>query len=87
MEVWNLSSSVHIDIERVSAATVTISFLVHFRGSLYSWSCESLSLEIDRDNVLASAMNQMGRILGHALRSRSLHVTFKNEPGTCMFLL
>ena len=26
-------------------------------------------------------MNQMGKTLGHALRNRSLHVTFKNEPG------
>ena len=73
--------------ECLPSVIVTISLLVHFRGSLYSWSCESLSLEIDRDNVLASAMNQMGRMLGHALRRRSLHVTFKNEPGTCMFLL
>ena len=54
----------------------------HFRGSSpYSWAGESLSLDIDRENVLGSAMNQMGRTLGHALRNRSLHVTFKNEPG------
>lgn len=49
---------------------------------MYSWSSEYLSLEIDRENVLGSAMNQMGKILGHALRNRSLKVTFKNEPGT-----
>lgn len=56
--------------------------LQHFRGSsLYSWSWESISLDIDRDNVLGSAMHQMGKTLGHALRNRSLHVTFKNEPG------
>ena len=53
----------------------------HFRGGLYSWSCESVHLDIDRENVLGSAMNQMGKILGHALRNRSLSVTFKNEPG------
>ena len=36
---------------------------------------------VDRANVLGSAMNQMGRILGHALRHRDLIVTFQNEPG------
>lgn len=51
------------------------------RGSSYSWSCETVYLDIDRENVLGSAMNQMGKILGHALRNRSLYVTFKNEPG------
>lgn len=49
----------------------------------FSWSCDSIHLEIDREDVLGSAMNQMGRILGHALRSKSLSVTFKNEPGVC----
>ena len=53
----------------------------HFRGGFYSWSCESVHLDIDRENVLGSAMNQIGKILGHALRKRSLSVTFKNEPG------
>lgn len=42
---------------------------------------ESITLKIDRENVLGSAMNQMGKTLGHALRNRSLHVTFKDEPG------
>ncbi|XP_078351971.1 uncharacterized protein LOC144636654 isoform X2 [Oculina patagonica] len=48
-----------------------------------SWMHESLTLNIDRENVLGSAMNQMGKTFGHALRNRSLHVTFKDEPGIC----
>ncbi|KAJ7358893.1 hypothetical protein OS493_020731 [Desmophyllum pertusum] len=49
----------------------------------YSWMRESVDLNIDRENVLGSAMNQMGKLLGHALRKKSLYVTFKNEPGVC----
>lgn len=48
-----------------------------------SWKHDRLPLEIDRSNVLGSAMNQMGRIPGHVLRHRDLTVTFQNEPGTC----
>ncbi|KAJ7358903.1 hypothetical protein OS493_020741 [Desmophyllum pertusum] len=51
--------------------------------SQISWMRESVDLKIDRENVLGSAMNQMGKLLGHALRKKSLYVTFKNEPGVC----
>lgn len=36
---------------------------------------------VERSNVFGSAMEQMGRLLGHVLREKSLHVTFKDEPG------
>lgn len=59
-----------------------VNSLQHFRESVpYSWMRESVDLKIDRENVLGSAMNQMGKLLGHALRKKSLYVTFKNEPG------
>ncbi len=56
-----------------------MNLLQYFRAN--SWMHESLILNIDRENVLGSAMNQMGKTFGHALRNRSLHVTFKDEPG------
>ena len=54
-------------------------YVFFFRRSFGFGNC--LTVVVERSNVFGSAMEQMGCLLGHVLREKSLHVTFKDEPG------